>query len=863
MPDPGRNNRIGYPRVFRGRQREQLAFPLGGVAAGCLTLGGRGELKDWWIFNRPNKAGAGAPHYAFPTIWAQAGRRKPVTRVLEARFQPPYGRGFSDLGSASVPGMPRLDSCTFTGEYPLATVDFEDAQLPVQVRLEAFTPFIPLDADDSGLPLAVLRYRVTNPGRVPATAAIAWSIENPAGIERDPAAPGRHNDHRAGDGVEGLLMRNPFLPAADPQSGSFALALMNAGDGEVSHLRGWPALWFQGPLQFWDAFSVRGRLDADEPTRSPVGCVCLRRKIAAGETAEYTFLLSWHFPNRTPKRCGWQAPKGHEDDPIGNFYCTRFADAWEVIEYAGERLPELERRTRRFLSAMRRTTLPAAVRDAAMANLSTLATPTFFRTADGAFHGFEGCADEAGCCFGNCNHVYAYEAATAHLFPALSRSFRQQQFGFLTDEQGRMDYRELLPYGIERFGIAAADGQMACIMKAYLDWRLGGDTAWLRDLWPAIKRALEFAWIDGGWDADADGVMEGVQHNTYDVEFVGPNPLCGIWYLGALRAAEEMARALGDSAVATRCRGLFRRGSRWIDAHLFNGAFYVQKIGAVPGDRVAKGLIHHVGTNDTENPVYQVGDGCFADQLAGQYFAQVAGLGLLLDKDHLLKALRAIYRRNYKRSLAEHPCAQRSFAVNDEAGMVLCEYPRGTRPETPFPYFAEVWSGVEYATAVLMMHMGMTAQGVELIESVRRRYDGERRNPWNQAECGYHYARAMAAWGAIPALSGFRYHAAEGSVTALPRIRRDSFSSFWSTATGWGRFSRRRAAKATRFTLSLDDGELAVRSITLRRGSARRHGAWLGGKPLACKVRRRGEEVTFVFADSLLLEAGDRLVLSP
>ena len=77
---------------------------------------------------------------------------------------------------------------------------------------------------------------------------------------------------------------------------------------------------------------------------------------------------------------------------------------------------------------------------------------------------------------------------------------------------------------------------------------------------------MAFAWIPGGWDANRDGVMEGVQHNTYDVEFYGPNPLCGIYYLGALRAAEEMARAVGDNGAAAEYRGLFERGSKWIDA---------------------------------------------------------------------------------------------------------------------------------------------------------------------------------------------------------------------------------------------------------------------------------------------------------
>ncbi len=337
--------------------------------------------------------------------------------------------------------------------------------------------------------------------------------------------------------------------------------------------------------------------------------------------------------------------------------------------------PALKNACTSFLTPFATPRCPDAVKDAALANLSTLATPTAFRTSDGAFHGFEGCVDHSGCCFGSCTHVYAYEPATAHVFPALSRSLREQQFGYSTDAQGLMDFRELLPFGIAHFGTAAADGQMACVVKAYLDWRLSGDTAWLRRQWPGVKRALEFAWIKGGWDANRDGVMEGVQHNTYDIEFIGPNPFCGMWYLAALRAGEEMARAMGDASAAAEFQRIFRKGSEWVDSNLFNGEFYIQKVGSVAKDDIAKGLQAGMGTVDTEHPTYQFGEGCLSDQLMGQYFALIAGLGLLVERDHVLKRCARSGNTTTNRTLADHACVQRAYALNDEAGLVVCDYP--------------------------------------------------------------------------------------------------------------------------------------------------------------------------------------------
>ena len=189
---------------------------------------------------------------------------------------------------------------------------------------------------------------------------------------------------------------------------------------------------------FWDDFSNDGQLGPEAAERKVIGSLCLQREITPGSEAEYTFLLGWHFPNRTPAWSGWTAPKGHENAIIGNYYCTRFTDAWAAAQHVAQNLPELEKRTMTFVSAMRASTMPGAVRDAAMANLSTLVTQTSFRTADGEFHGFEGCNDQRGCCFGNCTHVWNYETSTQFLFPMLARSLRKAAFGFSQDEQGGM-----------------------------------------------------------------------------------------------------------------------------------------------------------------------------------------------------------------------------------------------------------------------------------------------------------------------------------------------------------------------------------------------------------------------------------------
>jgi len=501
--------------------------------------------------------------------------------------------------------------------------------------------------------------------------------------------------------------------------------------------------------------------------------------------------------------------------------------------------------------SLRDSTLPGAVKEAAGANLSTLVSTTCFRTADGEFHGFEGSNDNRGCCHGNCTHVWNYETSTAFLFPSFAHSLRKSAFGYSMDDAGAMHFRQSLPDGKDRSGFAAADGQMGQIIHAYLDWVLSGDDAAIRELWPRVKKAIEFAWVPGGWDADRDGVLEGVQHNTYDVEFYGPNPLCGIYYLGALRAGEEMARAVGDTQAAAEYRRLFDNGSKWIDSNLFNGEYYIQKVRGFKKDQIAQSLRSTMGADDTENPQYQVGEGCLLDQLLGQYLADIAGLGPLVDPAHIQKAMASIYRYNYKHSLTGHDTVQRTYALNDEPGVVVCDYGKTHRPKIPFPYFAEVWTGLEYIAATLMLSRGMEKEGVELIRNLRSRYDGEKRNPWDEAECGHHYARAMSAWSGVVALSGFRYNGRGSSIEVLPRVNTANFRCFWSAASGWGTFSVTSAG----LRLQVLKGKLACRSTEFR-GAAGRSSATLNGKPVAHKISARNGVVRIAFDEMLNLTEG-------
>jgi uncharacterized protein (DUF608 family) len=791
-------------RVYDLDHIEKISLPVGGIGTGTVGLGGRGNLRDWEIMNRPAKdftPFSGQQLGPFFAICVKPAGGKPIARALEGPLPENLYQG--SHGSTVINhGLPRFREAAFAAAYPFGQVLLSDPAVPVDVRLEAFNPLVPADLDASGRPVAVLRFVVINKTATAVKASICATLPNFIGEDGsslahdwkgDPVVDGpkkNKNEFRRGAEVRGIFMRSERVDPTSEAWGTIALAA--AADTAGTYRTKWlQSGWGTPLLDFWDDFSRDGKLEARPDSGEDMPCASLTIEVDVPPSGSVpaTFLLGWHFPNRRT----WTAKDNDTEAVIGNYYTTLWADAWQAVEAFTPRLEELEKRTIEFVRAFVESDLPPEVKEAALFNLSTLRTQTCFLTPDGRFFGFEGSSNHAGCCWGSCTHVWNYEQATAFLFGALARSMRETEFLFATDREGLMSFRVGLPLASRacQFAKAAADGQMGCVMKAYRDWKLSGDDAWLMRLWPNVKKALAFAWITGGWDADKDGVMEGCQHNTMDVEYFGPNPQMEFWYLGALRAAEEMGKGVGDTAFARTCRDLFEKGRKWTDANLFNGEYYIHKIMPPKSQAdVAPSLRIGMGAKDITRPDYQLGEGCLVDQLVGQYMAHICGLGHLGEPANIRSALNSVLKYNLKEGFYDHFNCLRSFVLGDESALLMAGYPKG-RPDNPFPYFTEVMTGFEYTAAVGMIYEGMAAgpegtadveNGLRMIRNIRARYDGKKRNPFDEAECGHHYARAMASWAAVLALTGFGWDGVSGTMEFTAR----EGTFFWSNGDAWG-----------------------------------------------------------------------------
>ena len=842
----------GKIKELTGEGLKMIAFPIGGLGTGNITLGGRGEIRELEIFNRPAKGKA--PDSTFFSIWAQEQGKESVAKILERQYFPPYV-SWMGIPRNQLPGVSRFNEVIFKGEYPFAYLTFEDEAVPLEVKLEAYNPFIPLAPDKSGFPAAIFNWKIKNVTTSSVKVSLAFSMLNPIKT-LDPSSRqsfGKNlNQYIDEGGFRGVKMWSNRGDEDALEYGSLAFIVTEKDvDAQTRWYRGG---WWDNAHIFWDDFSDDGRIenvtDSEESPegRSDVATLLVHIELKPGEERIVPFYLTWHFPNRENY---WNREEEVKGKRFKNFFAMKFQDAWDVARSLIKNGEELYRDTQTYHHVLFGSTYPSYVLDALSSQASSLKTNLVMRTEDGKLFGFEGLTDDSGCCPMNCTHVWNYEQTLAYLFPSLERTMRDTDFLHNTFANGYQVFRTLIPLGKYWWTYKpCADGQMGNVVRVYREWKLSGDTEWLRKLWPKVKAALEFAWEGVGevsedlkwqkdrlhlpWDPDKDGVMEGEQHNTYDIEFYGPNTMTGSLYLAALRAASDMAEGVGDKKKADEYLKIFQKGSKQYDSLLWNGEYYIQKVDVMEGlvvpeylrtpekkceNPACKGKESPGGRKDALEkgdivPKYQYGEGCLSDQLLGQYLAHAAGLGYVLPKENVDKAVKSIFQYNFLKDLSRFSNVQRVYALNDEAGLLLCSWPKGERPALPFVYSDEVWTGIEYQVAASLIYSGHIDEGLTIVKALRERYCGFNRNPWDELECGHHYARAMASWAVLLALSGYQYDGTKGFIAFSPKINTDDFSTFWSSGTGWGSFN----LKGNEVVLKVEYGSFKLAKLGLSRG---------------------------------------------
>lgn len=900
------------PRVGREGVRT-IGMPVGGLFAGTVYLGGDGRLWNWDIFNQHH---LGAVFRTQPVEFR--GRR--LNEIEGANYvsppapQSPFKLEFllESEDKRRLMDSRGWEDVRFLGKYPVGTVEYSDGDLGA--RLDAFSPFIPLNVEDSSFPAVVMRFSVRNNGDRPRRVRLMCNFDNPVLLHSRTKAPdatlisevflgqevegvlcsakavtipkeaedivfdnfetgeyrrwtpegsafgikptlvsempayqgdvnaeGRYvvNTHNARQGEDvrradahvGTLTSEPFLierdfinfrigggnhpgrtelqllvgervvrSATGSNSNRMRFDFFDVRDlrGQTARLRGvdnesggWGHIAFddivfsdvprrEGPIEDlpdYGTFAVCAL--GGKAVATDRGCrVWVDMEVQPGGEAVSRFVLAWHFPN-----CSIPGLQGQK-----RWYASRWKDAQHVADDLAARLPELERLTMLWVRTWYdESTLPWWLLVRTFASVSTLATNTCYRFADGRFCFWEG----VGCCHGTCTHVWGYAQGIARVFPEVERYLREEiDFGAsFHEDTGAIDYRG-------EFGRQVAhDGQCNCILRAYREHTMQSDDRFLRRRWPRIKRALQYLIQE---DRDRDGLLEGRQYNTLDADWYGPMAWISSLYLAALRAGEAMAKEMRDEEFASECASLIDAGSKQIVAQLFNGEYFIHKPDPA-----------HPEANAT-------GDGCHADQLFGESYLRQLGLPRVVPERETLSALRSLYRYNFTPDVGPYRQGMRVvqggrwYAMPGEGGLIVCTFPKGgaERATGQGPsawaaqYFNEVWTGFEYQVASHMIAEGLVTEGLAIAKMAHERYSPERRNPYNEIECSDHYGRALAAFGVYVSLTGFRHHGPKRRLQFQPALTGDHRFAFIA-ADGWGTVEMRDGQPHVRYSYRL------------------------------------------------------------
>lgn len=800
---------------YVGWNTKEISFPLGGIGTGSIGIGGDGRLIDWEIFNKPSKGSInGYTHFAIRAIQGDKITAAVLNGDIQKEFIGQYkksiftGYGFGP-SNQKMCGFPHFENVEFNGEFPLALLDFKDDKFPANVNMTAFNPFIPLDAKNSSIPAAFFEFEVENITSENVEYQIALSVANPY---KDSINKADINNR-----IKTLTLLNNGTGKDELKYGDLTLAT----DCDTAYTQ---TYWYRGGWQdsivsFWNEFSNEKHINEriyDDQGRYDTGTLIAEIKLCPKEKKKVKFILSWNVPNNYNY---WNECKNDDGThkTWKNYYATVFENSVQTAVYSLENWDYLYNRTLNFKKALHETTMPKEVIDAASSNLSVLKSPTVLRLEDGSFYGWEGVHELEGSCEGTCQHVWNYAYALCFLFPELERSIRDMEFNFSTDENGRMGFRIMLPLGRKMTDFrACVDGQMGAVIKCYREWKISGDNKWLEANWENIKKVLEYAWSENNedcWDLDKDGVLEGRQHHTLDMELFGPSSWLEGMYLAALKAAAEMADFLGDTQKAQEYREIFDKGYQWTKENLFNGKYFIQKVD-INDKRITDKFdaSPKYWNDETKQIKYQIHEGSSIDQMLAQWHADIIGLGEIFDKEQVFDALSEMMKNNYKPTMREFVNPWRIFSVNDEAGTVICDYPHGTeKPKIPIPYCEETMTGFEYSFAGLLCSRGKIDDGLKVVKAVRDRFDGEKRNPWNEFECGSNYARSMASYALIPILSGFEFDMPHKHIGFNPYIT-DNFKCIWSLADAWGNVE----IDNNTVKINVYEGEINLKSLSLK-----------------------------------------------
>lgn len=825
-----------------------IGMPVGGLHAGTVYVGGDGRLWLWQIFNETTE---GSHEGIVPQTvnWNDGtSDRKILSRDGAAYIAPTVAdnrrvleQGFAVKviagGKTFIKELneDQWDEVTFKPAYPIATIEYRSKDFPVVVNLKVYSPFIPLDAENSALPATILTLSVNNTSRNQVHVVLLGWMENGANKLSGKEGTGKRvNTVQKTSGATSIFSSfdtaNEELKKAQDY-GTMCFALHGDNAKGIADISPWPVADEHFNLPATQTAS------ADAPEKL-VGGLVLRGDLAPGRSFNADYSISWHFNNPHPG-----LKKLAKDAEGGYYYGSRFKDAREVSNYLNTNFKNLSTATELWSATWNNSTLPHWFLERTFVNIGTLATANTYRFADGRFWSWEG----VGSCAGTCTHVWQYAHAMARIFPALERDMRQRvdlDVGFKEDT-GAILFRgedETRP---------AIDGQAGTILRFYREHQMSADNTFLKNSWPKIKKAVQFMLAQ---DKNGDGMTDSPMENTLDAVWEGEIAWIVGLCIAAASAAHAMATEMNDESFANVCAQYVSKGSKNMEKELFNGEYFIHRPDAVRGRK-------ELGSYNT----------CHIDQVYGQSWAFQVGLPRIISKEKSIAALKALWKYNFTTDVGPYiktHTGGRPYALPGEGGMVMNTNPHnepkpyGENTTWQLGYFHECMSGFEHQVAAHFMAEGMVDESLILTRVIHERYHTAKRNPFNEIECSDHYARAMASYGTFITACGFEYHGPKAYIKFAPKWNNADFKASFTAAEGWGTYTQKLSGTKQSHSLELKYGELKLQEITLEKiagGKVDSVVVTLGAVPVAANLKQEGATLLLSFNKKVIIPTNQTL----
>jgi uncharacterized protein (DUF608 family) len=815
--------------MFKDFYLNCVAFPLGGLGTGNIALAGDGSLRQWQIVNNVNHLGYVPSSFFFiQTRLAESGNW--VTKILEKDVKIPDDfKPAESVNDHIIPDDIKARHENFNcfqdieleGKYPFAKTKYDDDEIPVEIKLEAWNPMIPLDVKNSALPIIIFNFEIRNPNKETSVDIrlggtllnfIGWDGISEIDLNFYPNFYANKNRKISLNNTQGIEMISESTVLEDMLQGEIIFASMHKDClifPSVASLNNFPEI-----LDTLNSdINQPSTAKASSHGKTWIGILLNKLTLGPLEKKNVIFLLGWSFPNRYLnwdnryyRRVGVDTKSKFW---LGNRYNKWFRHAKDVIQYTVDNFEFLEKTTREFQNLLFNTTIPEEIIESISATMSTVRTPSCFMNFKGEFMGFEGCCGEStalntsaygGCCPMNCTHVWNYSVTHSRLYPSLEISMLNNEF-MRVGSKGLLPHRLVVPTYLPQANDVriggpvhpAMDGLFGCILKTYRMLLFTNDFEWFKKAYPKIRRLMNYVFQE--CDPDAQGVIEGEQPNTYDISFYGKNMFIGALYLAALKAFEKMANLVYDDDFKEKCIKRLNNGKKNYDDSLWNGEYWIQTY------------------DEKKHHSSQYGIGCLSDQLFGQFWAYMLELGSLLPKEKINITLDSIMKYNFMENFHGFVQKSRIFASEHDKGLLICSWPKGKRPKIPMGYSDEVWTGIEYEVAALMMENDKIDSALKILNAIRDRYDGRYRNPWNEVECGDHYVRAMSSWRIYEAAIGYHWNALENRINFLPRFKNNPMQALFITNSSWGMIRREYDGNNLSITIKPLFGELNLKIL--------------------------------------------------